>query len=135
MDEILSKIKYNFDTGIAPLKASIEHYNKERICNDHSYNYLKESSQRCENMLSTSIKLINMIRVLNSGKYLDNLKSIDDVYHVPSNLVEEVLYYHQLKKASGNANLTTTDLDEESLEFYNNAMPNANIAEQPAIAD
>ena len=97
IDDILGKIKFNLDSGVVPLKKSIESYNKERVFSDHSFNYLRDSSTMCDGVLKNSIQMCNLLKVLNKDKYLENLESIDEVYDCHVNMVEEIIHYHKIK--------------------------------------
>lgn len=117
INEILGKIKYNFDNTVVPLRQSMEVYNRERLLTDQSHNYLKDSTTYCESLVKQSTQIINLLKVLNNGNFLDGLKDIDQVYDNQATITEEIVKYHNLKyidKINLNTEITDTEISLQS---------------------
>lgn len=97
INDILGKIKFNYENCIVPLKKTMETYNKERVVSDHSHNYLKDSVSLCSDLLKESTQLVNLLKVLNTGSCLDNLGSVSEVYSNHATITEEIVQYHKFK--------------------------------------
>lgn len=121
INNVLKNIKYNYDSSIVPIKQSLESYNKERIMNDHSYSYLMENYKASKNLLKMSSQMNNVLKVLNSGLYLNDLKDIKDVYSNYAFFPEEIVKFNDLKFKTNNVknekNLITED--SSSSEDFN----------------
>ena len=94
IDEILDKIRYNYDTGLVPLNNSLVAYNNERVSGLNSYENLRDSLQCINNIQAKCTKLINLLKVINSGNSLENLTSFKDIYPCRAHIVDEIIHYH-----------------------------------------
>lgn len=116
INDILNKIKYNYDSTIVPLKQSLEAYNKDRVLTDNSHNYIAESTSTCESLIKQSSQMVNLIKVLNEGQYLKDLYSINQLYDSKATIIEEIAKYHNMKyidqqKFETNETMTCTSID------------------------
>lgn len=113
INNVLKNIKYNYDSSIVPIKQSLESYNKERIINDHSYTYLMENYKASKSLLKMSCQINNVLKVLNNGLFLNDLKDIKDVYSNYAFFPEEIVKYNDMKFKTNNLknekNLITED--------------------------
>jgi hypothetical protein len=46
-------------------------------------------------MLKNSMQIYNLLKILNKGKSLEGLKSIDEVYDTQVDVLDEIIYFHQ----------------------------------------
>jgi hypothetical protein len=58
----------------------------------------------------------NLLKVMNQQKYLDNLKTINEVYDNKLNIIEEVLIYHQ-NKSQGNYLFSSQEETQENDQY------------------
>jgi hypothetical protein len=112
------------DDGVINFNHQFSKFNKERLTNDHSNNFLKDSSNMCNEISAKLAKVYNLELVLNNGGYIEGLVNLDDVYSCKASFMEEVLLYHKNNKISGgnfkniNHDADESDYDSDSVVVY-----------------
>jgi hypothetical protein len=86
---------------------------------DNTLANIKETKDVSEKMTKTSLQMWNLLKVLNKGMNLKNLKSINDVYDYQANIVEEITYFHDLRGDN--------DIDIKS-KSYSSELESANLS-------
>lgn len=56
---------------------------------------MKSSNKTSEKLLSNSFQMYNLLKILNKGKFLEGLNSIDEVYDGQVNVFDEIVFFHQ----------------------------------------
>jgi hypothetical protein len=97
IEGILTDIQTLMVTGITPFRMSLENYNRARMNMDNTLTHIKDTKEISDKMTRTSLQTWNLLKVLNKGMHLKGLNSITDVYDYQANIVEEIVYYHDLK--------------------------------------
>lgn len=81
------------------------------------------------------MQMWNLTRVLNKGKFLENLKDINEVYGSQVTLLDEIIYYHKFNYKNGECLSLNTALNGESNAEINDLEEDKNELEDKIFLD
>lgn len=119
INETIGSLKFTFDNEVTPLKNGLELFKKQNSTLAYVSNLSKESEELSHDINKNTLKISNLLKIINNNMKLEKLNNIDEVYQSKVDILEEVLYYHNSRLIRKNEIQSNLSNEEEILNDSN----------------